>query len=492
MQDQISSRDTEARPRTSAWRPGLTLGVIVAVGAAARLVLMTQVMRYDESVTFLLFGQSFETALTNYGFLGPNNHILHSLLVRASTLVFGTDPWAIRVPAFVFGVLLIVATYWWISSAVNRRAGLIAAALVAGSSLMIEYSTFARGYMIQAVAFVVLMEMGRRLLEERFWRRWAIWILVAVAGFATIPSFAFPFAAVVAWMGLNLIFGRQAGPRAPMTWSMVAAVAAVAALSFLFHVPAIVTSGWVAVFDNDFVQPVPLWRLPSELGEMVVRTTRFILRDGVVAWALPILVAPAIVGNRRSFGRFLTPALAVIGPIGVLALFRVAPPPRIWLFLWPLYLSLAAVGLVALLDRLPERAQRPWLVPATAGALAVVMSLSVLATGEVISSREGGTFRDGPEAAEFFDRNLQPGDRIVVVSHPWAVLQYYLEKRGRDPSPIRSSIDEASRLFVVVYHPRPQDLEGVLATVDSDDFTEPELVEALPETDIYLMERETA
>jgi hypothetical protein len=467
----------------------VTLAVIVAVGAAARLALMTQVMRYDESVTFLLFGKSFEAALTDYGFLGPNNHILHTLLVRASTLVFGTDPWAIRVPAFLFGVLLIVVTYWWIASAVNQRAGLIAAALVAGSSLLIEYSTFARGYMIQAVAFVILMEMGRRLLAEASLRRWAVWVVVALAGFATSPPFAFSFAAVVAWMGLNVVVDRQAGPRASMIWSLSLAVAAVAALSFLFHVPAIIASGWAAVFDNDFVQPVPLWRLRSELWEMVVRTTRFILRDGVLAWALPVLVTAAIVENRRTFRRFLTPALSAIGPIGVLALLRVAPPPRIWLFLWPLYLALAAVGFIALLDRLPPRLQRTWLVPTTAAALVVTMGLSVLATGEVLQSREGGTFRDGPEAAEFFDRELQPRDRIIVVSHPWAVLEYYLEKGGRDGSQIRSSIDEATRLFVVVYHPRPQDLEGVLSGVDTGDFTAPRLVEQLPETDLYLMER---
>lgn len=465
------------------------MGAILSVGIAARLALMSQVMRYDESVTFLLFGRSFESALTEYGYLGPNNHILHTLLVRASTALFGTDPWAIRVPAFLFGIVLIGVTYWWIASAANRAAGLVAAALVAGSSMLIEYSTFARGYTMQAVAFVVLIELSRRLLDQSSPRRWAIWALTGAGGFAISPNFAFAFAAVVGWLALNVIVGRQTGSRPFMITALTTAVAAVAALSFLFHLPAIVASGWAAFFANDYVQPLPLRELPAALRDMANRTIRFVLRDGLVAWIAAPLVAAAIVANRRSFGRFLTPGLAVFGSVGALALFRVAPPPRVWLFGWPLYLGLAAAGLVMLIRRLPEWAQRPWLVPAISLTLVLGMTLSVLATGEVLRSREGGTFRDGPEAAEFFDRNLQPRDRIVALSHPWAVLEYYLEKRGRDGSSIRTSIEEANRLFVLVYHPRPQDLEGVLAGVDPRHFTEPRLVEQLPETDIYLMER---
>lgn len=448
---------------------------------------MTQVMRYDEALTFREFARSFETALTDYW--GPNNHILHSLMVRTSTLMFGTDPWAIRIPALVLGIALIVVVYWWIASAASRAAGLVAAALMAGSSMMIEYSTMARGYMMQAVAFVVLMEISRRLLEQSTLRRWAIWVLTAVAGFATSPTFAFAFAAVVTWQGLNVVFGRQTETRTRMVWSMLTAVAAIGVLSFLFYLPAILVTGWEALVDNDYVQPVPPWRLPSAFWDMVVRTTRFILRDGVVAWAAPVLVVTAIVENRRLFGRFLTPTLALLGPVPVLAFLQVAPPPRIWLFLWPLYLALVALGLVALVNRLPARAQRPWLTPAASFAIAVAMTLSVLTSGEVLQSREGGTFRDGPAAAEFFDQVLQPRDRIVVFSHPRVVLEYYLEKRGRDDAQIRSNIDEAARLFVVVYHPRPQDLEGVLAGVDTGDFTAPRLVEQLPETDVYLMER---
>ena len=66
----------------------------------------------------------------------------------------------------LFGLMLIVAVDWWIFSATGRRSGALLAALVAGSSMLIEYSTVSRGYTMVAVAFVVLLEVGRRLLVE--------------------------------------------------------------------------------------------------------------------------------------------------------------------------------------------------------------------------------------------------------------------------------------------------------------------------------------
>jgi 4-amino-4-deoxy-L-arabinose transferase-like glycosyltransferase len=73
---------------------------------------------HDEAYSWLGFASlSYEQIFTTYHL--PNNHILHSDLMRLSSQVFGgTQEWMLRAPAFVAGV-----------AAVPVMAGLAASAL---------------------------------------------------------------------------------------------------------------------------------------------------------------------------------------------------------------------------------------------------------------------------------------------------------------------------------------------------------------------------
>ena len=59
-------------------------------------------MRYDESVSFLIFVK--ETISRAFYYPVPNNHVLNTLLEKLSCAVVGTSPVAIRLPAFIAGV----------------------------------------------------------------------------------------------------------------------------------------------------------------------------------------------------------------------------------------------------------------------------------------------------------------------------------------------------------------------------------------------------
>ena len=119
-------------------------------------------MRYDESVTFVHYAsRPWYIALTNY--TAPNNHVFHSLLVHASTWIFGGAPWAIRLPALIAGILLVPASYVAARALVREARGALAASLVAGSSMLVEYSTNARGYTILALVFVLLLALATHL-----------------------------------------------------------------------------------------------------------------------------------------------------------------------------------------------------------------------------------------------------------------------------------------------------------------------------------------
>jgi len=473
----------------TSWRFTAPLGLVIAFGVAVRVALLDQVMRNDEVVTATRFAVDIGTAVTNYS--APNNHILHSILVNLSVEIFGLEPWVVRLPALVFGLGLIVAVHWWISSATGRRsAGLLAAALVAGSSMLIEYSTVARGYTMVAVGFVVLMEIGRRLLDRPSFRLWVIWVVVAVAGLVTVPVFVFPLSVVGVWLLFNGIAGRK-GDGLRFLWQLALAVFAVGALAVLAYLPAAVTTGVASILDNPFIRSVAWSDLPGDWYRLTANLTVLIWRDGIAAVAYSAFFITAIVRNRAIFGRFLTPAIGLVGPLILVVARMVAPPQRVWLFLWPLVLGMAGAAGAYVAERwVPRLTAGRWIV-AIALSVAATMGLATLASGDIPASREGGPFRDAPAVADLLKAELHQGDRVLVESHPRIVLDWYLSPAEPSDWVIHRVYDNADRVFVVVYYPREQDLRGMLDGSDLPvaEFSDPALRWSLPETDIYVMER---
>ena len=135
------------------------------IGTLSRAFYLRQPMRYDESVTYLYFAsQSWASVISSYTY--PNNHVFHTLLVKACVALLGNDPWVLRLRAFVAGVAMIPATY-----SVGRRlfgsaAAYIGTALVSASGALAFYSANARGYTIICLATLVLADLLLRLRER--------------------------------------------------------------------------------------------------------------------------------------------------------------------------------------------------------------------------------------------------------------------------------------------------------------------------------------
>ena len=482
-----SPRRIDGQGNGRGWRFTTPLGLVTAIGAVVRMALLDQVMRNDEVVTATRFAVDLGTAVTNYS--APNNHILHSILVNMSVNVFGLEPWAVRLPALLFGLALIVVVDWWVSSATgSRTAGLLASALVAGSSLLIEYSTIARGYTMVAVGFVVLMEISRRLLEKPSLGNWVVWVVVAVAGLVTVPVFVFPLSAVGVWILLNVIGGRGGwGP----AWHLAIAASLVGVLSVLAYLPAAMATGVAAIVDNPFIQAVTWSDLPGAWYRLTANLAVLVWRDGILALGYSGLFIVAIIRNRAIFGRVLTPLVGLVGPLMIVVVRMVAPPQRVWLFLWPLVLGLAGAAGAFIAVRWFSRLTADRWIVAIALAVATTMGLATLASGEVIESRESGPFRDGPAVAELLKAELDQGDRVLVESHSRIVLDWYLSPDEPSDRVIHRGYEGADRVFVVVYYLREQELTRMLdeSSVPVAEFSEPRLLRALPDTDIFVMER---
>src|SRR2546425_3783489 len=96
-------------------------------------------MGSDESATFLYYASHpLPVAVSIYG--SPNNHILHTVLMHLSYVIFGASEWALRLPAFLAGVAIVPLTYV-VARSLGNRGALLAAALSASAPVLIDYST---------------------------------------------------------------------------------------------------------------------------------------------------------------------------------------------------------------------------------------------------------------------------------------------------------------------------------------------------------------
>jgi Dolichyl-phosphate-mannose-protein mannosyltransferase len=448
-------------------RPHLaTLAFVTIAGFLIRLDFLFQPMRYDESVTYVHFAsRPWYIALTNY--TAPNNHVLHSLLVHLSTVVFGSAPWAIRFPAFVAGVLLVPASYVAARLLYGRDVALVGAALVASASVLIEFSTNARGYTIVALDFMLLLALATRLVESGNTAEWLLFALLGAIGFWTVPTMLYAYGTVVVWLGATML---ARGRRLLVLRRLVPSVVCAAAVSLLLYAPIIASSGPGALVSNEFVGSRSWSSFTANLPDTAASVLRGWRRDVPLplAVALGIAFGVALVLHRRLSRFALPPAVAAVVWIGpVLLAQRVVPYERVWLFLLPPYLITAAAGAVFLLRPLGARAAA---ATATALVLAVVLAGSLsgyaAASRSVYRSEDTSTFRDSDPVASLLVRRLRPGDKILVAPPADAVLEYQLDRRGLDSAGLLywARPGRTTCFFVVVKTgPRDYPLPHVLA-----------------------------
>ena len=138
------------------WWP---LALIVAVGGYLRLAHLGALgFRWDEDLSGLAVRAILEKGLPEL----PSGMIylrggLFSHLMAASASLFGFSEFALRLPAALFGIALIVAAYVFGAALFGRLVGLVTAALLAVSFWDIDLSRYARFYSAFSVLYVATL-----------------------------------------------------------------------------------------------------------------------------------------------------------------------------------------------------------------------------------------------------------------------------------------------------------------------------------------------
>lgn len=471
---------------SEAWPVVAALGTIVVVAAIVRILFLDVPLRYDEATTYNNFvSKPLHVALANYA--TPNNHVLHTLLAKLSVAVFGNGEWAIRLPALLAGIALVPATFALARTFYGRAAALLAAALVASSSTLVEYSTSARGYTLVALVTVLAFLAAARAVERDGVGAWAAVAVLGALGLYAVPVMLYALGGALLWI---LVSGVVAGrPARPLLGRLGVTALVTAVLTLLLYSPVYAASGVRSVTANEFVEPQSWSELvdlfPGHLGDTVETWTRDLPLAASVVLAVGLLVG---IVRTPWIGRFPVPTLVAVAAwsLLVLAAQRVVPYTRVWLFLVPL----AAATIAGFYGSLLER--RSWgtrVAPVLAVALALAGSALVVAEDAVRDSRETGALLDAPSIADLLATSVGPDDRILATGSD-TILEYYLEREGVDANPLLYTDELRARTFVVVNTLGGQTIDELLRQLPgADALSPPELLRSFESGRVYLVER---
>ena len=445
----------------------ILLATITLLAALIRIPYLWRPMGHDEAYTFIAFAsRGLRVTMTDYHL--PNNHVFHTILVFIAYRLFGDSPAAIRLPAFLAGALVVPASFVAAKIFFDKATGLISASILASIPVLIDYSTNARSYSLIALLFLVLVIVAAYIKDHVNLIAWVILVVISSVGMYANPTMAYPIGVVFCWLLICAFFYRidpAYGNRIYLY--LFLSVISIGLISGLLYTPIILYSGVQSLVGNnviagltwsDFFESVPV-RIRNTWNEWYREIPSYWKSIGLFGLAASIFLPFA----KRQQPTLLLPAAAIsIG--AALLVQRVAPWPRVWLFLLPLITIWIVAGLLGLFRLILGKATTGGLVLAVLTIVAVLSPLSAsTARSYDYFVTKTNSMGEIEEAAVFLSEFLEQGDVVVVTSPDTVILDYYLRRRGID----RDYLDISdTRLFrraiILVNSGYSQTLESVL------------------------------
>lgn len=341
---------------------------------------------------------------------------------------------------------------------------ILAAGLIASSSILVEYSTNARGYSILCLLFVLLIPLAAYAVRNQNWAAWIFLAIFAALGFYTIPIMLYPFGGICLWLVLSAAYTPDADARPAFRSAMMGlslAVVLTVIITIELYSPVFAVSGPAAVFSNKWVAASPLSVFFRQLPPSLASTWKEWNRDLPLplTWILAAGFLISLLWHRRFSASPIPLALALLGWVVPLVLVqRVVPFERVWLFALPLFFITATAALAALLTPLFERLRLRHGMALVAITVSLFAALQIQQNHSVYSTNEGRGF-DG--LALYLKQHLGPRDSVVAALPSDVPLLYYFRKEGVQTGYLNAP--NPKRLLVVVNAVSGDTVDKVLA-----------------------------
>lgn len=462
-----------------AWVAALLVGA-----ALLRGWMLFEPITYDEAFTWTYYAsRPWHVALADYSY--PNNHILHTLLAKFSTQLFGVGPLALRLPAYLLSLLVLPLFYLFVRATFNRYIALLALALVAADGSLVEYGALARGYSLTWACMVAALVLGRYLLRSADRFTAVLLGLVCALGMWAVPTMIYAVAFVFIWLMLYVLLRFHEGQVERWRALFLAGAVFVAATALLY-LPILVLYGPGQLTAHPEL-PAPGWQAMQEgLADSVLGLGAY-LSDPAPRVLFVLGVLSFFFAAYTSVKYRLMVVALLLATVPLVLLQQAVAPPRVWLFiLYVLHLG-TAIGLFYLLKAVQERWFTKLGKRTRTSLAAAVLFLSFAVSGILALPGRHWRFVEAPLVAQELMRELRPGDRVYTL-FPWeAPLEFHAVAAGLDRSYFHLGPDPSSKAFVVVAPTFGQSVETALKHhgADTSRLGTFEIVKAIDRTKIF-------
>jgi len=293
---------------------------LTTVAAVLRFATLgVQSFHHDEVVTAsrILRG-SFGHAMNAVGF-SESAPPLYYALAWLWTQMTGTGEFGLRSLSALAGVATVPVAYLIGAELRGRRAGLMAAALIAVNPMLLWYSQEARAYSLLALFSAAALLFCIRALRSGRRRDFIYWGIASALALATHYFAVFPLLAE------TLLLAQRRGLRASLAGLWIAAVAALMLAPLAIHQMSIGHAEWIGNFSLGH----RLWEtaatyVTGETGDIIGQPERPALAFaplGLCLAAFALLAVRANRDERRAVGPPLFVAAFALGIPVALALF---------------------------------------------------------------------------------------------------------------------------------------------------------------------------
>ena len=160
-------------------------------------------LQYDEAWTYNHF---ISNGILISAISPNNNHILYSLLACLFDYLPTSAKYSLRLPVYLGGLATCMLFYSFVRSIWKWQWALVALAWFAFSPAICFYSMYARGYIFQ-IFFTILatwasLKITTKTRDNYFW---LLWILANILGFYSVPTYAYIWFLLNAFLGLHII-----------------------------------------------------------------------------------------------------------------------------------------------------------------------------------------------------------------------------------------------------------------------------------------------
>lgn len=276
----------------------------------------------------------------------PNNHVLYNIITSIFLQLPIDEILATRLVSVIAGL---VGTFYFFKLSRKLLPGnisVLVTALYSFSYPIAYYNTQGRGYSLMVFFAVLAMYSIMCMVEGKSVLKYlAIYTIVSVLAFFTLPSFLYCFVVLNALLLIHFILKWR--------WKNILGFAGanilIAGLTLLLYTPLILRNTWKALTENNGVIKRDAGYIKANLYNHLNDTWTFFMASSHVGfdWIMMLLGALVLLFFKRGYvNKFFCLLLItmLISPIPIVYLHQTIPFPRTWSYLViPLSISIGAL-----------------------------------------------------------------------------------------------------------------------------------------------------